>query len=378
MDVVDASRWISVRDVLPENARNAVHRYEASVRLSAGSDPWPENDVGRALWIPPGGRRVLVVGSQAGNSDRGMTALGERASFVAADRFSQQCWAAGGRGVAGDCAGRCAGGGGGRSGWGIAGRSLTGSRASDGSVCAPDGRRVAGDRTGAGVWAGALWGCGGSGGREKRWKGFRRSGAGSRRVEIWQYRFLLDASRLMNEAAAAGGERSLRCWAQGVEQAAGMLANDDRVTVITFHNRAEVLADGSRAEVGEKLAERLGGGGGACGRNRRISALGAVEAALRGGTGAAGRRRLVVLVTDGEIPVMDIGKWKGVLGAASVAGNGETRLVIIAPRGAEGEGTALQQLAGAIDGTRWLATDDPHAWRAMLVRVIGNEVAGRA
>ena len=81
-------------------------------------------------------------------------------------------------------------------------------------------------------------------------------------------------------------------------------------------------------------------------------------------------RRLVVLLTDGEIPSMNIGQWKALLqvpGARTWRSSPRRRLPA---RGGS------QQLAAALPEASWSQTDNPGAWAAVLRQIVLAEVRG--
>ncbi len=364
---VDASRWISVTDGFSPGVAVGVHQYEVKAGAKEQGDPWPENDVGRMVWMPLGQPRILVVGAHPSAADT----LGEGMTYISSDQFPVNASILAAQGwqsiVLDDLA---------------AAKDLPASvgRAIDSFVTETGGGLLMvrrgrpflpeswGDFTGT-------WGYLEKLSPVSSWPE-KKSGL--------QLVFLLDASASMNEAASSpggrggGGENKYKVAAQAGEQAAKMLPVQDRLTVIIFHDRAEVVADGLRGQVDASLEKNLRGvkPGGATDVD---SALPAVERALAAaGDGGGEQRKLVVLLTDGEIPAMDIAAWKKILAAGGE--KAPTQLAIIAPHAKATPGAAaglLQQLADAVAGTQWLDTNDPGAWSGLLIRVLGEQLAGR-
>ena len=135
--------------------------------------------------------------------------------------------------------------------------------------------------------------------------------------------FLLDASASMNEVEIIDGTsvRRITLLGRAVEEAVQYLGTADRVTAITFNREARLIADEHGGAAGAALLRRQLSAVEPMGETAPDSALGTVAAAVGQTPGA-----VVVLITDGEIPSMDVPMWKALFERASVS-----KFVIIAP-----------------------------------------------
>jgi hypothetical protein len=180
--------------------------------------------------------------------------------------------------------------------------------------------------------------------------------------------FLLDASASMNDAAVASnaqnGEQKFRIAARAVEGALPLLAPGDHVSLIAFNTAATLLAAGTRDEVHARLDAALASVRPAGGTDPD-AVLPTLAAALNGSP--ATTRTLAVLLSDGEIPHLDVARWRAALSAA------DATLVIIAPPAARNG-----PLAALAQGNIWLDAPTPQAWALLLRQALAPLVAGKA
>ncbi len=183
--------------------------------------------------------------------------------------------------------------------------------------------------------------------------------------------FLLDASASMNEAAqdgagaadTSGAESKFHVAARGVKAAMQLLAPDERTTVNTFTGTARAAADGTQRSLNATIDRSLG----------TIEPAGgtlpdtALPLAAKTLSTAPGDRKLVLLLTDGQVPTMDAPAWQKMLDAAGA------RLAIVAPTAARTG--ALETLAAH---AAWLDGNDPAKWPALFRRAVAPIASGRA
>jgi hypothetical protein len=305
-------RWISV----PVAEGPAV--YE--VRLE-GRDPWPENDRGRLVHAAAGPARVLHVaaGERLPGDAWKLAAAGWQVvelEELAADDLATQDW------QTLDTFVRQTGGGvvmvGARRAFGPGGYTGIAAALSPVANGPPDGPPV-------------------------------------------QVVLLLDASASMNEAAGTGGEQKFRLAARGVAGGVALLRPQDRIAVIAFNTTATLLADGTKAQLTPALdaaldAVRPAGG---------TLPDAALEAVDRGLSGDA-PHKLLVLLTDGEVPQMDIAAWRSLLQRHAA------KLAVVAPQSAR-----TGPLAALVADGTWLNGDAPERWPALLRSTIAGINAGR-
>lgn len=173
--------------------------------------------------------------------------------------------------------------------------------------------------------------------------------------------FLLDASGSMGEAAPGGaGQRKFKFVIEGVNAASGLLKDTDLITAIAFGERTRVLASGEKKAVQTKLSAAL----------RDIVPSGPTDPdqALPLFTDELDAHTMVILLTDGEIPRMDIPRWSDALARS------KARLTLVAPP--TGPGT-LESLAEKTKAA-WLPTNDPTEWPALLRRAVELPILGKA
>jgi hypothetical protein len=393
VSVVDSARWITLAD--PRAAPSEVHHYALTVRgsgagPSADLDPWPENNSASISWVPgsrdpvstrPSEERRVLVLTASPSAESPFQGLPD-ARIVSVGSFQQKAWqlaADGWQAIALDDVPL-------QSPFTADPRpSLTPGQVKTLERFVRDtggGLLIAGRRnsfaSGHYAEAGPEGATGGLEGLSPVWSRPHEGGGGLQVV------FLLDASGSMNEAVAlqpetrgaavqergtADGTR-FRLLAQNVQQAAALLAADDRLAIITFNGGADRLADGTAASVRPMLAAALGGVM-PTGTTAPDAALGELRAVLAEPPGTSPSSRLVILVTDGEIPAMAIDRWEALL-AAQVG----VRLVIIAPPPAPG--SLVQRLVQAVPGAALYPAAAPGAWEGLLRRIVSREVDGGA
>jgi hypothetical protein len=187
--------------------------------------------------------------------------------------------------------------------------------------------------------------------------------------------FVLDASASMNQAApsSVAAEKRFALLTRAVEEAATFLGTADRVTVITFNRQSQLVAEehggtSGAAAIRQKLATIQ-----PMGATTPDTALPDVAKALE-----QPAKNLVLFITDGEIPSMDIPLWK-----AALTRQPDTRLIIMAPAPPAPSAdtpaalSTLAQLTAALPGSSWLQTSDPTGWAQILKHAVAAEVRGQ-
>jgi hypothetical protein len=347
---LDTARWITLRDLAADRA--LPHRYEVS--LTGIADPWPENNTATLLYTPAGERRILAVGAPNPllNDLATSTIPPERLPTDPADLVA--------------------------AGWQVI--VLNDVPAAALPPMAADAiDRFVRDTGGGLLFSGGAdaFGPGGYAANapaaqtlEALSPVFSRPHAG----DTFHLVLLLDASASMNGSspvAGGGGEQKFRILARAVADAAGLLADDDRLTAITFNSVATVLADGPRRTAAPALASALAAitpqGG-----TVPDTALPLLEHALS----TPSPRILVVLLTDGDIPSLNLPRWQSLAAPPGPSPPSHpVPFALIAPRTGDG---ALARLARALPGTTWSATGDPAAWSSLLQALINARVTGQS
>jgi hypothetical protein len=178
--------------------------------------------------------------------------------------------------------------------------------------------------------------------------------------------FLLDASGSMNESAPTGegGGQKFRLALHGAQQALTLLHDNDRVSILAFNDKTTLLADTSRNQL--KPFDTVH----PTGNTIPDSALPELTRLLTMPPAAQQPPlKMLVLLTDGEIPKLDIAAWKKLLA------NTKTALTIVAPPPIPGSPlAALAPQAGA----SWLRTTDPAQWSTLLKRALAEKLTGKA
>lgn len=391
---LDSQRWIIVKDDLAgAGGISMAHRYQVEARLAGGAagasqadgDLWPENDRGEAVW--PGeassGPRVLVVGEKPPRALIGAT------EYVPAERFfgDVRNWVAEGvQAIVLDDV-----------------PAETISADATGTAVAPDrGNHAQAElhplsadaaraleqfvkQTGGGLLIlsnGHAFGPGhyGEGGGTFSagdiLEALSPVASHPQNGGALHVVFLLDASASMNEAVAAGGpgapggvQRKFTLLEQGVAESVGLLAADDRLDLIAFNDHAMPLFSGPAAELrGEMLSHELAGVH-PQGATVPDVVLDLLAGDLRNGGGL--ERRLVILLTDGEIPAMNLQQWKTVITRAGAD------FCAVAPADRGPLDSPLKRLAADLGNQSiWLKTDDPAQWAGVLRRELAGQVRG--
>jgi hypothetical protein len=176
--------------------------------------------------------------------------------------------------------------------------------------------------------------------------------------------FLLDASASMNEPAPQTTERKIELLSRAVQSAAAFLADADTLTIVTFNNSATRLGQGDAYTLRPQLADLL----------RKIQPAGptnpdAALPELASFLNQTPAPRLIILVTDGEIPALDLPRWQSLLNSQ------DTHLAIIAPAPTD-PAAPLTRLAATVPNTSWSQTPNPTAWPAALRQAILSQVRG--
>jgi hypothetical protein len=178
--------------------------------------------------------------------------------------------------------------------------------------------------------------------------------------------FLLDASGSMNESASpTTPDQKFRLAAQGVLNAVHLLHPKDQLTLLTFNDTVHALAAGTRQQLEPTLHELLTHVQ-PTGPTDPDAALPAITAAFA--NKPADAPALLILLTDGEIPTLDLPRWQKALAPTNVS------LLIIAPRPQSAD--ALSTLASTLHA-HWYTTDDPTLWPTLLQRAVTDPFAGQ-
>ncbi|GEM_PF-3298212 len=184
--------------------------------------------------------------------------------------------------------------------------------------------------------------------------------------------FLLDASASMNERASDKlPERKFTLTARGVQSALELLKADDTISVLTFNGAADVIASGPKSAIESTLAGKLNAVH-PTSTTTPDTALDLLEPLMPPAPPKPDESStMLVLLTDGEIPKMDLPKWQALLG------RGKTALTIVAPQPSPDSPDALKKLAIAVHAG-WLVYDDESQWTALLRRAVAERIMGRA
>ncbi len=347
---LDASSWVTFRDALSADEARGPHRYTAIVALMPRGDAWPENDRGSVVWPGAAGApRVLTISNRLAISPE---AVRPEQFFKDASQLAAEGWQAV---ILDDVPAAAVG--------AAEGKMKT--------AALPEAGAKALDRFVREIGGGLLIASRGSA------FGPGHYGEGPRVPEIlenlspvWsrphdnsgtRIVFLLDASASMNEAA--GGERKFSLLARAVQDAGAFLADGDSLALITFNSQGRLLAKGAAREIVPALAATLGAVQ-PQGATVPDSALEALAGVLKSDDFHS---PTVVLVTDGEIPTLDVPRWKQTLGGAP--------LVIIAPRPAAAQ-SPLEKLAASGINAQWHPAADPALWRSLLPELVLNQIRG--
>ena len=362
----EGSKWINVHDgEASGEGEGGGHRYEVKIVRAPNADPWPENDVGSFLWMPEDEKgRVLVVGDGGIVGNEFMRGKMEPGNFprstgellaegwqvivlndVEAQKFS-----------------------------GHAVKVLEEFVRDTGGGLVMVGRRNA---FGPGRYAEELGG---------KLEELSAVWSAPRERPAARVVFVLDASGSMNEVAEGQlmAERKFRLVARGVESAMELLKDDDLVTVLTFNNQAEKVAAGRKEElVGSEPRPSESDRATNLLRNAldQVQPTGGTvpDSALELVAEALGENKprakdtpppMVVLLTDGEIPAMDVSKWKLALQKAGA------KMTVVAPP-SQSSDAVLGQLAKEV-GATWLNGENAGAWAGLLKRALAEELMGRA
>jgi hypothetical protein len=158
-----------------------------------------------------------------------------------------------------------------------------------------------------------------------------------------------------------GGRKKFSFAIDGVAGTLRALRDNDVVTAVTFGDTVAVLADGPKKDVVEALAGKLRGvvPSGPTDPDRAFAQV----------IDVLGENTIVILLTDGEIPKLDVPGW----GAA--VGRTKAKVTLVAPRDASTR--TLANLAAAT-GATWLATDAAAAWPRLLRQAVDAPLVGKA
>lgn len=161
-----------------------------------------------------------------------------------------------------------------------------------------------------------------------------------RALKIW---FLVDASGSMAQEDQPSQSR-LDIALSAVASARTLLRDNDQVSLVLFSDQAKKVSIDSgfrRALV-------------ASGPTNPDSALPMLQQELE-------PQSVVILLTDGEIPRMDVPAWRKLLAER------ETSFIVIAPANA---GATIEQLAA---GHRWAQVDQSDLWQQLLRRIMRDK-----
>jgi len=177
--------------------------------------------------------------------------------------------------------------------------------------------------------------------------------------------FLLDASASMNQAASdARADRRFSLVIAGVLEALTLLKPDDQIDVLAFNTSTTPVVSGTLKEIGPKLRETLAAVQ-PNGTTTPDSALPLLREKL-------GTEAVLILLTDGEVPQVDVGAWSALLS------RNKTLFTIVSPPPTGG--AAKDQLAKLAEATGALTLNFEQAdqWPALLRRAVADRLAGRA
>jgi hypothetical protein len=175
--------------------------------------------------------------------------------------------------------------------------------------------------------------------------------------------FLLDASSSMNEIAPNTTERKFSVLSRAVQQAAAGLADNDALTLVTFNSTSRLLAIGTARDARPRLAPQLAAVQ-PSGSTTPDTAFPRLAEFLQ-----LSGRHLVILLTDGEIPALNVPRWQRLLQ------NPDAHLVIIAPP-PSGSVAPLRELAATVSQSSWSQTTDSAAWADALRNAILDQTRG--
>ncbi len=173
--------------------------------------------------------------------------------------------------------------------------------------------------------------------------------------------FLLDASGSMNEAAIPnrpGNKFSLAL--SGIQQSLQLLRPEDTVSIITFNATANLAVNDTVQNLPADNFDQL----------RQIIPTGATnpDSALTILPTILAPDSLLILLTDGEIPSIDIPHW------SKLFADTKSHLAILAPPSNRGQLADLSRATHA----NWLATSDPSQWPSLLMQALEDQYAGAA
>ena len=359
-----AERWVSLRmNSLPTDRPV---RLTARLVRSAG-DPWPENDAGSLLYVAEGPPRVLVVGEDAKRVTAGLAEAGLRTGSVGVG------------GLPPDAVTLV------EQGWQVVVLDNVSMKGAEKTVPLTPAAALMLEQfvqqTGGGLVL--------SGGQRAFGPGAYPEGVLEKLSPLASQPperpganviFLLDCSASMNEAGGGAPgltDRKIALVARGVESALELLQNRDTISVVTFNSDAALVVSGNKKEVekglGSKLAELRPQG-----TTTPDTALEIVRSLVpptpeREG---AGRMTMLVLLTDGEIPKMNVKAWGELLKKSG------TLLTVVAPTpgalGTLGVGQDVLPVLAKENSATWLALDDAGGWTALLRRAVAERLMGRA
>ncbi len=162
--------------------------------------------------------------------------------------------------------------------------------------------------------------------------------------------FILDASGSMNQPDAQSVTRAERAIAAAV-RASAVISPADRSHLLIFNNTCQILASGTGPL--SLPSQRIT----PTGPTIPDSVLPVLEQQLD-------PQATVILLTDGEIPTMNIARWHTLLNQR------QAQLIVIAPKQT---GHTLEQLAA---GHRWEQSNSADTWATLLKNILTQAISG--
>ncbi len=174
--------------------------------------------------------------------------------------------------------------------------------------------------------------------------------------------FLLDSSGSMGQRVPGhAGETRFNLAAGSVEAAIHLLKPYDIASIVTFSGRAHLLASGKRQVISSAIATRLA--------DVRPTGPTNPDAALPVLGRLLKKNSLLILLTDGHIPVITTRKWEELIKMK--------RATFLVVAGYKHESTAFANLLRQT-AARAIATRNPADWASLIRQAVGKYLAGNA
>ncbi len=174
--------------------------------------------------------------------------------------------------------------------------------------------------------------------------------------------FLLDSSGSMGQRVPGhADETRFNLAAGGVEAALHLLKPTDTVSIMTFSGGAHLLASGKLQAIDSGIAAKLAGVQ-PTGPTNPDAALPSLGRLLK-------KKSLLILLTDGHIPIIATMKWADLIK--------EKRAAFVVVAGYKRESKAFATLLRQTRA-RAMATRNPADWAWLIKQVVGKYLAGHA